>query len=136
MKKSNKILIGIFTFAMFFSLFNVNEVLAVEDSSIPVVGDTIQTQIEAQNRTMFTFRSRTRIRFNASVDIDVNINDVTNDSYLMISPNGKFFQNSYGEYYYSDSILEIGIGKAFEEIKFSFVNFKTRGADYYRRLMV
>jgi len=74
MKKSNKILIGIFTFAMFFSLFNVNEVLAVEDSSIPVVGDTIQTQIEAHDRTMFTFRSRTRIRFNASVDIDVNIN--------------------------------------------------------------
>jgi len=74
MKKSNKIIIGIFTFAMFFSLFNVNEVLAVEDSPIPVVGDTIQTQIEAHNRTIFTFRSRTRIQFDASVDIDVEIN--------------------------------------------------------------
>jgi len=74
MKKFNKILVGIFAFTMFFTLFNVNNVLAVEDSSIPVDGDTIQTQIQANNRTMFTFRSRTRLRFTSTVDIDVNIN--------------------------------------------------------------
>ncbi len=66
----------------------------------------------------------------------IESNDITKESYLMISPNGKFFQNSFGEYYYSDSILEIGTRKAFEQIKFSFDNFKIRGADYYRELMV
>ena len=44
------------------------------DSSIPVNGDTIQTQVQANQRTTFTFRSRTRMRFNSTVDIDVNIN--------------------------------------------------------------
>lgn len=74
MKKFNKILVGIFAFTMFFTLFNVNNVMAVEDTSIPVTGDTIQTQIQAHNRTSFTFRARTRIRFTSTVDIDVNIN--------------------------------------------------------------
>jgi len=73
MRKFNKILVGIFAFAMFFTLFSVNNVMAV-DSSIPVNGDTIQTQVQANQRTAFTFRSRTRIRFNSTVDIDVNIN--------------------------------------------------------------
>jgi len=74
MKKFNKILVGIFAFTMFFTLFNVNNVMAVEDTSIPVTGDKIQTQIQAHNRTMFTFRNRTRVRFTSTVDIDVNIN--------------------------------------------------------------
>jgi len=73
MRKFNKILVGIFAFAMFFTLFSVNNVMAV-DSSIPVNGDTIQTQVQANQRTTFTFRSRTRMRFNSTVDIDVNIN--------------------------------------------------------------
>jgi len=66
----------------------------------------------------------------------IESNDITNESYLMITPNGKFFQNSYGEYYYSDSILEIGVRNAFEQIEFSFDNFKIREAEYYRNLMV
>ncbi|MHA1985687.1 MAG: hypothetical protein ACW98D_03515 [Promethearchaeota archaeon] len=73
MRKFNKILVGIFAFVMFFTLFSVNNVMAV-DSSIPVNGDTIQTQVQANQRIAFTFRSRTRIRFNSTVDIDVNIN--------------------------------------------------------------
>lgn len=66
----------------------------------------------------------------------IESNDLSSDSYLMITPNGKFFQNSYGEYYYSDSILEIGARNAFEQIKFSFDNFKNREPEYYRKLMV
>ncbi len=66
----------------------------------------------------------------------VESNDITNDSYLMITPNGKFFQNSCGKYYYSDNILEIGVRKAFEQTKFSFENFEIRGAEYYRKLMI
>ena len=66
----------------------------------------------------------------------IESNDLTDGSYLMITPNGKFFQNSYGEYYYSDSILEIGARNAFEQIKFSFDNFEIRGAEYYRKLTI
>jgi len=66
----------------------------------------------------------------------IESNDISNESYLMITPNGKFFQNWYGEYYYSDSILEIGAINAFEQIKFSYKNFEIRGAEYFRNLIV
>ena len=74
MRKLNKIFIGFFIFAMFFTLFNVNNVLAVEEPSISVNGDIVQTQIQANNKIMFTFRGRTRLRFNPTVNIDLNIN--------------------------------------------------------------
>ena len=41
--------------------------------NININGDTIQTQIQANNRVMFTFRQRTRLTWNSTVDIDVNI---------------------------------------------------------------
>jgi len=66
----------------------------------------------------------------------IESNDISDESYLMITPNGKFFQNWYGEYYYSDSILEIGAINAFEQIKFSYKNFEIRGAEYFRNLIV
>lgn len=74
MRKFNKILIGIFAFAMFFTIFNVNKVVASEESPFPVNGDMIQTQIQANNKTMITFRNMTRFRFSSNVNIDVNIN--------------------------------------------------------------
>ncbi|MFX0134348.1 MAG: hypothetical protein ACFFDN_11980 [Candidatus Hodarchaeota archaeon] len=73
MKKISKILLGIFTFSILFSIFNVHSVLAVGETNINVNGDTIQTKIEANNRVMFTFRQRTRLTWNSTVDIDVNI---------------------------------------------------------------
>lgn len=76
------------------------------------------------------------IQTNKHLNPIIESNERTNDSYLMVSPNGKFFQNSFGEYYYSDSILKIGVRKAFEQIKFSFDNFKSRGAEYYRKLII
>lgn len=73
MKKINKIALTIFTFSILFSIFNVNSVLAVGETDINVNGDTIQAQIQANNRVMFTFRQRTRLTWNSTVDIDVNI---------------------------------------------------------------
>ncbi|UCD02443.1 MAG: hypothetical protein JSV23_05385 [Promethearchaeota archaeon] len=73
MKKVSKIILGIFTFSILFSIFNVNSVLGAGETNINVNGDTIQTQIQANNRIMFTFRQRTRLTWNSNVDIDVNI---------------------------------------------------------------
>ncbi len=74
MRKFNKILIGIFAFTMFFTLFNVNNVVAVQESSPPVNGDKIQKQIHANNESNITFRNMTRFRFNSTANIDLNIN--------------------------------------------------------------
>ena len=50
------------------------------------------------------------------------------DSYIMIDPIGRFFQNSDFNkgYYYSRSILQVGIERAFNEISFNANKFYTR----------
>lgn len=55
-------------------------------------------------------------------------NDEMTDSYLMIDPVGRFFQNSsFGEEYnYSRPIVEIGIDEALKEIEFNAQKFHKR----------
>ncbi|MGM8887383.1 viperin family antiviral radical SAM protein, partial [Psychrobacter sp. 1U2] len=55
-------------------------------------------------------------------------NDEMTDSYLMIDPVGRFFQNSsFGEEYnYSRPIIEIGIDEALKEIEFNAQKFHKR----------
>ena len=50
------------------------------------------------------------------------------DSYIMIDPIGRFFQNSDFNkgYYYSRPILQVGIERAFSEISFNANKFYTR----------
>ncbi len=52
------------------------------------------------------------------------------DSYLMINPDGSFFQNSKGKYVKSLPILEVGWEKAFNQISFSEKKFLDRGGGY------
>ncbi len=55
-------------------------------------------------------------------------NDEMTDSYLMIDPVGRFFQNSFfgEEYNYSQPIIEIGIDEALKEIEFNAQKFHKR----------
>jgi len=75
MKKFNKILIGIFTFAILFTLFNVNTVLAAQDAPVPVNQSGVYPyQIQAHNRTTYQFQSQTRLTVNSNVTIGGYIN--------------------------------------------------------------
>ncbi len=60
--------------------------------------------------------------------MSVEDNDTMTQSYLMINPQGKFYQNGerLADYQYSQSILEIGGIKALQEIKFDTHKFKKR----------
>lgn len=60
--------------------------------------------------------------------ISAEDNDAMRESYLMIDPYGRFFQNTVNEqnYIYSDSILDIGIENAFSSIKFDIEKFLNR----------
>ena len=73
MKKTSKILLGTFVIALLFAVASTNSVVAAGETPVEVNGDTIQTQIQANNQVMFTFRQRTRLRFNSTADIDLNI---------------------------------------------------------------
>ena len=53
------------------------------------------------------------------------------ESYIMIDPHGRFFQNVPGKkgYQYSDSILDVGAAKAFSQVNVSAAKFCSRYAD-------
>lgn len=52
------------------------------------------------------------------------------ESYLMINPEGRFYQNSKGSYTYSSSILEVGLESALSEIQFDQKKFLERKGMY------
>jgi radical S-adenosyl methionine domain-containing protein 2 len=51
-------------------------------------------------------------------------------SYVMISPEGCFFENIRGRHIYSQPILEIGINRAWQQIIFDGAKFRRRGGIY------
>ena len=51
----------------------MNTIAASGEAPIDVPGDTIQTRIQAGNRTQLQFRERTRLTFNCNVIINLNI---------------------------------------------------------------
>lgn len=54
-------------------------------------------------------------------------NDLMTESYIMIDPMGRFYQNnSSNKHNYSDPICKIGVPKAFEQIKFCEKKFEKR----------
>lgn len=66
---------------------------------------------------------------NFSSIISSENNDEMTHSYLMIDPNGRFFQNVNSElsgYVYSEPILKNGIKQAFYQTEFNVIKFKQR----------
>ncbi len=57
-------------------------------------------------------------------------NEAMRDSYLMISPDGRFFDNGTGKYRYSRCILDHGVDVAAGDIRFDSAKFSHRGGDY------
>lgn len=51
-------------------------------------------------------------------------------SYVMISPDGRFFDSSSGRHQYSSRILEVGVAKAFSEVVFDEGKFVGRDGNY------
>lgn len=52
------------------------------------------------------------------------------ESYLMINPEGRFYQNTEGKYIYSSKILEVGLSQAIQEIEFNDKKFIERKGVY------
>jgi radical S-adenosyl methionine domain-containing protein 2 len=57
--------------------------------------------------------------------------DLIRGSYLMINPEGKFFDNTKGFYTESNKIIDVGVFKALNEISYDYGKFKSRNGDYY-----
>jgi len=75
MKKFSKLLIGIFTFAILFTLFNVNTALATPGTPIPVSGQGLyQYQVQANHSLTWQFQLQTRITVQANISVQGYIN--------------------------------------------------------------
>jgi radical S-adenosyl methionine domain-containing protein 2 len=59
--------------------------------------------------------------------------DIIRGSYIMINPEGKFFDNTKGYYTVSDKIINIGVEQALKEIKYDFDKFIKRDGDYFTK---
>jgi radical S-adenosyl methionine domain-containing protein 2 len=57
-------------------------------------------------------------------------NDAMTDSYLMMDPTGRFFQNTSGQYSYSSSVFDVGVESAIREVGWSQEKFNARGGIY------
>ena len=53
-------------------------------------------------------------------------------SYAMISPEGRFFENSLGRHVYSEPISKVGVREAFSQVAFDAEKFEIRGGRYDR----
>lgn len=57
-------------------------------------------------------------------------NETMTESYIMIDPQGRFFQNRENRYHISEPILEIGVEQALKQVGFSEEKFMKRGGLY------
>lgn len=68
-----------------------------------------------------------RCNYRERLPIYVEDNDLMRESYLMIAPDGKLFQNTpEGDYVYSDSLLSTNFSDAIKQINFDIEKFDSR----------
>ena len=73
MKKTNRILLGIFSLMVLFSLLNISSVAATPVQVDVNDKDTHQTRLQAGELYQFRFRLRTQLKLMFNVNVDANI---------------------------------------------------------------
>lgn len=96
-------------------------------------------KIEGENDEHFDELSVSSVEYNSFIERHKHIhamvpesNDAMTESYLMMTPDGKFYQNSNGKYVYSPPVdsLTGGAAEALKTILFNEEKFVKRGGDY------
>lgn len=70
------------------------------------------------------------VRRHAELNPVVEGNDVMRGSYVMMDPHGRFFQDFNGQYIYSQSVLDIGMRPALDQVGWDHIRFLKRGGRY------
>ncbi len=60
-------------------------------------------------------------------------NDLMQGSYVMIDPEGRFYDNTTGAYTKSDPIYKVGVPKALSQINMDYSKFLQRNGDFYNK---
>jgi radical S-adenosyl methionine domain-containing protein 2 len=99
-----------------------------------------ETKIIGQNDKNFDEYKIENVEFRYFVQINKNIldginvvietEDLIKGSYIMIDPLGRFIEDHDGKHNYSENILDVGVEKAFSQIRVSPEKFIKRGGNY------
>lgn len=73
---------------------------------------------------------RNRIVENDGITVVPENNEAMTESYVMIDPAGRFFDNTQGFYNYSDPILKVGVVAALKQVSIDPERFHQRGGEY------
>ena len=101
--------------------WKVFKVLRIEGENDETFGDLEVTDAEFE-----AFRAR----HGAVEQMVSEDNDEMTSSYIMITPDGRFYQNTGGRYTKSQPILGVGVQAALEQVGFDYDKFQQRGGAY------
>ena len=98
---------------------------------LKIVGenDNVYDELSINANEFYNFINRHRKLKDKKILIKEDNDDMSN-SYIMITPDGKFYQNSDNKYIYSDYILDVGFRHAINQTGFDYSNYEKRGGDY------
>lgn len=98
---------------------------------MPVEGQNSENagQFEIAEDEFVDFLERHRV-VSECISIVPEENELIRGSYVMVSPDGSFFDSSKGYHSYSKPILDIGVKEALQQIYFDFTKFCKRGGLY------
>ena len=88
--------------------------------------DHVYDGLSISDKQFYNFIDRHRFLNDKGILIKEDNEDMTN-SYIMITPDGKFYQNSNNQYIYSESILDIGFKNAIKQTGFNYETYEKRG---------
>lgn len=99
---------------------------------LPVIGQNDDRIAEfAVSKLQFeSYVQRCRIVEGDDIHVVPESNELMTGSYVMVSPDGRFFDNTNGKHNYSNPILEVGVARALREVRIEFERFRLRGGQY------
>ena len=100
--------------------------------ALPVKGQNDEhiADFEIATEQFEAYVSRNRIVENAGISVVPENNELMTESYVMIDPAGRFFDNSQGAYTYSRPILRVGVERALKDVSINPGRFLRRGGQY------
>ena len=98
---------------------------------LKIVGenDHVYDELSINDKQFYNFIDRHRLLNDKGILVKEDNEDMSN-SYIMITPDGKFYQNSNNQYIYSESILDVGFKNAIKQTGFDYETYEKRGGDY------
>ena len=101
------------------------QVLPVKGQNDEYIDDFVITteQFEA-------YVQRNSIVENDGIRVVPENNEAMTESYVMIDPAGRFFDNTQGFYRYSEPILKVGVAEALKQVSIDPERFRQRGGEY------